>query len=169
MFETEKAFKSGFRRKISGVHKDVAKLLWATKPFNGGSTGLWQIHKLDIRDKHRALIPVFANFGGVSLNEAVADSMASLGTPFGLKSRELFEQMDTIFIKPADRRPLKTGDVIYRAPKRVRRDIYHDPQFQIQIAFSESEVVDGEPILPTLGQFRDLVEVTVEPFVFYLS
>jgi len=41
------------------------------KPYDGGNFGVWQIHHLDIRDKHRLLIPILssANITGIKIQD----------------------------------------------------------------------------------------------------
>jgi hypothetical protein len=42
-------------------------MLTEIKPYAGGNPAIWTIHKLDIRDKHRLLIPVFTNLSIVGI------------------------------------------------------------------------------------------------------
>jgi hypothetical protein len=37
------------------------------KPYEGGNPAIWTVHKVDIRDKHRLLIPVFTNLSIVGI------------------------------------------------------------------------------------------------------
>jgi len=59
--------------------------------------------------------------------------------------------------------PLEDGATIMRHtnfPPKV--DMNTKPV--LEIAFAKGQVVDGEPVLPTLAQLAQLVEGTVEPF-----
>jgi hypothetical protein len=42
-------------------------MLTKIKPYEGGNPAIWTVHKLDIRDKHRLLIPVFTNLSIVGI------------------------------------------------------------------------------------------------------
>jgi hypothetical protein len=42
-------------------------VLTKIKPCYGGNPAIWTVHKLDIRDKHRLLIPVFTNLSIVGI------------------------------------------------------------------------------------------------------
>jgi hypothetical protein len=64
--------------------------------------------------------------------------------------------------------PLEDGAEIYRVPTGLRNDptaqMHVYPQLVIEIAFGEVEVVEGEPIIPTLHQLIQFVEGFVELF-----
>lgn len=42
-------------------------MLTEIRPYEGGNATIWTIHKLDIRDKHRLLIPVFTNLSIIGI------------------------------------------------------------------------------------------------------
>ena len=46
-------------------------LLGDVKPYRGGNFAIWPVHKLDIRDKHRLLIPVihYSSIGDIELED----------------------------------------------------------------------------------------------------
>ncbi|OFW57589.1 MAG: hypothetical protein A2133_03400 [Actinobacteria bacterium RBG_16_64_13] len=74
-------------------------------------------------------------------------------------------------LKPADRQfPLQDGDEIYRVLAAGRASHGNKyPDFTFEIAFGEGEIVEGEPLIPTLAQFVGLIEGVVEPFRPLLS
>lgn len=75
-----------------------------------------------------------------------------------------------IALNPADKQwPLNDGAEIYRvmdAARSSHRD--EDVQFTFGIAFGEGEVVQGEPLIPTLHQLVNSVEETTKPFLTFL-
>jgi len=58
--------------------------------------------------------------------------------------------------------PLEDGTEIYRIPARLRDNpmaqMNMNPEFSFDVAFGEVEVVEGEPIIPTLHQLIEFVE-----------
>jgi hypothetical protein len=63
---------------------------------------------------------------------------------------------------------LEDGAEIYRVPPSLRNDpraqLHVYPKLVIEIAFGEVEVVEGEPIIPTLGGLMKFVEGFVKQF-----
>ena len=151
-----KGFESHLKEKVKGVSPQALELFKAAEPYKGGKhEGLWILNELDIRDKHRLLVPVFTQAGGVSINEMFDDL---LGT-------DAFTRGGIVFINPADKGPMKDGDIVFSAPEKPDTD----PQFRFHIAFGEGDIIEGQPIQPTLTQFLDLVKGILEPFGPLLS
>jgi hypothetical protein len=71
---------------------------------------------------------------------------------------EIFIRED--FPRAAERPMLKKGDVLYSCPIETQ----NDPKFRVEIAFGESEIVQGEPLLPTLLNYAQFTEETLNPF-----
>jgi hypothetical protein len=66
IYPTEKHLEDALREReidIASPHL-FSFLVSEIKPYDGGNDALWSIHKLDILDKHRLLIPVI-NFVGI--------------------------------------------------------------------------------------------------------
>jgi len=141
------------------------------RPYKGGADAFYQIHKLDIIDKHRALIPVGINRGHIGVKVE----------PIKIPMARNPEHHQTIHFSPVpisswrSSRPLKDGDVIFMKPAsytstlimkgptgetRFNLPIPQDPNFEFtfEIAFGKDQVVDGEPVIPTLKQFIDFTE-----------
>jgi hypothetical protein len=71
----------------------------------------------------------------------------------------------TIFFQPADRQfPLNNDTEIMRIAAAARGGSYQDLQFSFEIAFGEGQIVDGEPVVPTLNQFVQFTSDAVETF-----
>jgi len=159
-----KQFKSGYLQKVSGVSKEAIQLIKAAKPYKGGNEPLWWLHRLDIADKHRILITVgsaYENFivdFGAMFRESHAASLSV--DPSEIPSMP-------IAINPADRQwPLKDGAEVYRVMPAAR-DAHKDEDihFTFGIAFGEGEVVQGEPLTPSLHQLVASVEEVVGSLV----
>jgi len=153
---TRKNFKSRCEGEVKGrVGEDALKLIRATEAYRGGKgDAFWRVHRLDIEDKHRLLFVVGFGF-------------RSFGVPmptehFSPEAVALFEGMG-LFLMPEDRMvPLKKGDVIFvdQQPAVAKTEV----KFRLDVAFNESQIVQGEPLLPTLVGFAEKVEGTVEAF-----
>lgn len=146
----EAAFK-GVKQRIPGPARATIDAL---KPYDGGHDGLWRLHQLDVIDKHRLLLAVFAS------NEAVILTM-KMTVPW----QEEPIAFPPLGLRPADRR-VEDGTVLYRVP--VGQDvseIHEEPQFRIDIALDEPPIVECEPVLPLLAQLRSMVTDVLDLFV----
>jgi hypothetical protein len=161
----------GFKAAIKGIKKLTPKenraamdLLRATKAYQGGEGhGLWQLNKLNDLNKHRLPLPVGCCLAWFELDTAG-------------EMRRNFPELDWVqkipsmplAIRPsrnARNYPLKDGAVIFGQPSHMNMQT----KFAFEIAFGEGQVMDGEPVLPTLLQFTELVEGTIKPFRTLLS
>jgi hypothetical protein len=153
-------------RKVKRVPDQAVEFIKAAKPYKGGNDALWKLHNLDIRDKHRLLIPVGMAYRNVILDFARAfDDSPDL--PPELAIPQDFSM--PIAIRPADRQyPLKDGAVLFVVSAEARRgsgtQMHNNPQFTFEVAFGEGEIVQGEPLVPTLHQLAQFIEGFVEPF-----
>ena len=148
------------RGRMGGASEKALRFVEGLEPYPGGNETLWKIHQLDILDKHKAIIPVGAANTGVDPD---VGAIAAASLPEGFERfQESFRAMRISF-RPADRHyPLEDGAVLL---KGVSANLGHpqpQPKFTIQIAFGEGQIVDGEPLIPTLQQFIQLVEGITE-------
>lgn len=142
------SFEASLERKIGGASKNVLDLIKSLKPYQGGNDSLWHLHRLDIVDKHRLLIPVAAH------NDLVVHP---LGNAF-----QGFPRNERGNIVICHRGMLIDGTELFRLPRAERPEIYQDPKFGFEIAFSE--IVEGQPIIFVLQQLRNLVFRIIETF-----
>ena len=121
------------------------KLIRRLQPYRGGKGhAFWQLHRLDIIDKHRAIIPVGANLANI----------------------QTFPPGNSVYTgKPTY--PLKEGDELFRS---VFFEDHFDGKthFVFEVAFGEGQIVDGQPLMPTLIQFINLVERLMMIFAKYV-
>ena len=54
------------------------------------------------------------------------------------------------------RSPVKVGDELLRIPADFETEVYMEPFFEV--AFAESEIIECEPVIPTLNMFTEAVE-----------
>lgn len=150
-------FEAKGRGKIKGASEEAVCLIEALKPYAGGNDVLWRLHQLSIVDKHRLLVPV-----GTAHRNIIQD--------FSVLLRNLRPDWDIppiqVALNPADRQfPLKDGAEVYRIKAQaLDPQVDMNPQFTFEIAFGEGEIVQGEPVLPTLHQVVNFVEKTIDIF-----
>jgi hypothetical protein len=149
---TQAKFAAKGMPEIQAASQKARRLVARLKPYNGGNDALWRIHELDIRDKHRLLVPVGASHAAVALDIRVPG-------PGGQRIKA-----PAVHFRPLDRQfPLEDGAVLLRGPANSP-NVGSDHQFTFEIAFGEGEVFEGEPLFPTLDQLAQLLERVVGIF-----
>jgi hypothetical protein len=158
VYKSADAFEAGFSGKVRGVSTKAIETIKSLKPYKDGNEALWHIHCLDITDKHRLILSVgsaYRNFNVV------------------LKMRVPWEEGEVvksppIALKPADQLyPLKDGAVVMCVKAAARMSHSNDApdyQFTFEVAFGDGEIVQGEPVLPTLQQLITSVESIIDIF-----
>lgn len=147
--ETRKRFEADAAGKIDGASDAAKRFIHRLKPYKTGNSALWQIHELDILDKHKAIVPV-----------GLAYRHFTMTTRMKVPWQNEPVTTPGISIRPADRRyPLKDGHILLRV-KSAALSAEHetDYQFAFEVAFGEGQVVDGQPLIPTLQQYGQMVE-----------
>jgi hypothetical protein len=152
VFQNVQAYNAKAAGKVLGASQQAIDLIDAAKPYKGGNDGLWQIHELDIIDKHRALVPAFGSYTALTI-----DPVKMLrATHAGLEIPE--DVSLPLSIRPANRCPLEDGQELYRVPADQIGKVDDDPSFRIEVAINEPGVLECEPIFPALGDFVELVK-----------
>lgn len=159
-----KEFESGLLRKVKGAPEKAICLIKRLKPYNGGNEPLFWLHRLDIADKHRVLITVGSAHENIIIDFGAIHRHLFAGTNFGLDLSGMPSM--PVALNPADRQwPLKDGAEIFRVTAATRSSHQDENmQFTFGIAFGEGEVVQGEPLIPTLHQLIDFVEKVIDIF-----
>jgi len=159
-------------RQIQGALPQAIAEIDALTPYKGGNDLLWQLHKLDIIDKHRVLITAGSAYHSVNMGALTQRDMLNAipsddpdWSDFRSGIAELLP-IDLSF-KSDDRMfPLKHGDILLNDVTDA------DPvnvEFQFQVAFGEEGVINGEPITETLASIVTLVEEIVSKFEPHLE
>jgi hypothetical protein len=157
------AFKAGPPGQVKGAPKAAVDLIKNAKPYPGGNDAFWQLHQLDITDKHKLLVAVGSAYRNVIVDLS-AIHRNSIAAHLGIDPSEI--PSAPVAINPADRQfPLKDGAEVFRIAAAARSpDMDMNPQFAFEVAFGEDEVVKGEPLFPTLPQLVEFVEGFVQLF-----
>lgn len=150
--ETKKDFLDNGRKKVGGIKDEAWGLIKKIKPFKESNLKLWQLHKLDIVEKHRLIIPV------VSENKAVI-------IDFGARMKQMFgeEVVGNVpsmsrGIRPAEREAID-GMTLFSADKT-----FSVPNFEFELVFGQGEVLQGSSISKSLNEFIELAESVIEEF-----
>ena len=137
-------------RDTEGLSATAKSLIDTVMPYKGGNDMLWQIHELNIIDKHRTLLTAGSSFQSLDLGAHMSAAM-----------RELLpgENIPTIsaFFRPADICfPLKRGTELFIDEPDARPN--PEMQFRFNIILNEANVVEGVPLLEALQSMIDEVE-----------
>lgn len=142
--------------KVKGVRKEALDLIKEAKPYKGGNDALWYLHRLNIADKHRLLIPVTTADRSLILR-------IKLNVPW---QDEPIRAPEIALLSAAPTFPLEDGDEIWRLEDPVAFFEHHDePKFAFDVTLGESEVLAGKPVVPELLQLTNTVEALIEAFV----
>ncbi len=157
IFDSAAEYRAKVHEKVKGMRKDAIEAIDAVKPYKGGNDTLWRLHKLNNIDKHRFVITVGSAFRSFNLGAHMEKTFES--TFPELKGPKL----PPFFIKPADRLfPLKAGDELFiDGPDS---EVNEKMEFRFDIAFGEPQIVEGEPILPTLHELANHIDALIQSF-----
>jgi hypothetical protein len=128
IFYAQKTFEAKFNGKIHGASQKMLDLVRGLNPYRRGNELLWALHKLDIIDKHRLLIPVATRSPLVFTNTGVTPIQ---GFPVN-----------------------KHGQILYWLKAADRPQMYEDPYFGFDIGFGD--VLKGYPIVNNLVRMLNL-------------
>jgi hypothetical protein len=145
--------KDGVKR-VKGLSAEALELIMTIKPYKEENLRLWQLHQLNILDKHQLIIPVASAYKNVVLDFAA-----------GLRQLGGFEEIPPmpLALEPVGKPfPLVAGAELFRINKAARDGSDMKPQFTFELVFGEGEIIEGEKLLPTLREFVAIVENILE-------
>jgi len=149
-------YEASKRGRMQGARQQTFDAVDALKPYKGGDDRLWTLQRLNNIEKHRLLLTVGSQAGGIHLGQLMA---GHLGGNFPPEAIAAIESMN-VFLNPADKGfPLAAGFELYIGGV----DEVPNPkqQFRFNVVLSEPGIVDGEPVLETIAQFANLVDEIV--------
>jgi hypothetical protein len=151
--ERPKEFKARIRAIKKCLKPPAVKALSAIEAYEGGNGDiLWQLHQLDIIDKHRLLLTVYSQNRFRSMSPTEVAKMRSL-----LKAKGGPEIHDAhLFLKSSNvtHISLETGRILDIIPiSQVQQNM----QFPVEVAFAEPEVLKGKPVIELLQQAAKLI------------
>jgi hypothetical protein len=158
--------KSTFYSKINSISPEGKDIVERFNPHDRIDPDLWRLHKLDILDKHKEVVPVAASFGLFDVSGHTAFlkygrryTVQRAADGHGFVARIAVEN----YVGPTRRVfPLKAGDVIHTDPPDAEPD--QDIDFRFSVVFNEPGIAEGLSIPETLYTAHDLVERIVAEF-----
>ncbi len=158
---TEQVFNEKLPADLRGASEAARAMVKELKPYKGGTDTFWQLHRLDILDKHTALIPV----GAGHTNIIWKANFTGLREMMGLTGSGP-DVPPVVFNPNKTQFPLKNGDVVFDYGFGDDKDgkFQGEFKFTFDVAFGEGQIIDGQPLIPCIQQFVDFVERTVEIF-----
>jgi len=154
------SYKSERGRVVPSLRKDAQDAIDAVEPYAGGKGALlWTLHNLNNIDKHRTILTAGASVRSVDLGRLLFEEMRRIpNSP--LPANFVSPQ---VFFRPADKGfPLKAGQELLILGPDDEPD--EKQQFRFEVAFAESEVVEGKPISETLHEITNLIDGIVTTF-----
>jgi hypothetical protein len=154
-FETDSG---GIKQRL---RSDAIKPLSEIKAYQEGSDELlWQLDCINNIDKHRLLLTVSAQnrFHSMRPSEAREAYADFLGVE-GIESAISGGNIHTLRWNPI--LDLKPRDILARVPKH---EVQEKMQFPIEIAFGESRILKGYPVIVTLNRMFDRVRYIINKF-----
>jgi hypothetical protein len=153
IFEDFAKFKAGFLARVKGMRQDAIDAISAIEPYGGGKGKvLWNLHTLNNIDKHRLLIPAWANLIGHTLLPSQRARL--IKNYLGSYPSGQAPDLRAMLIAPSVKRfPLKDGDPLLTISQS---EMENRMDFRLAVAFGEP-IVEGEPVIETLKEMSDFV------------
>ena len=152
------------RREIEVARPDAIKYIDTLEPYKGGSDALWRLKELDDIDKHRLLLAVGTRY---TARRATPSERERLRKGFvGSHPGQPVPTFVGMLLAVKNVRMLKRGDELFTIPES---EVEPYMQFSFNIAFNESGICEGEPMIETLHQMVKLVRRIVAECESFLS
>jgi hypothetical protein len=150
-----------FERKIYGLRPDAEKFLHSLKPYKGGNETLWRLHRLNNIDKHRLLLSAVTGHSAhliLPTQEARLKQLFFGSHPWCDVAPDL---RGTLIALKSPIPPLQEGSKLLTVPVS---EIQDNMKFAFDIAFDQTGVADGEPIITALNEIGRVVTEIVWSF-----
>ena len=137
-------------RRLKGASAATIQFFCGLEPFRGATNELWRLHRLDIEDKHKLLLPSVATQPSFAMTTDLPE-----GSKFAITSLDMFP-----------RKILANGDELYRfrVCNGEASALDANTHLTFDIAFGQTEFTNGEPMLALLEQFIARVQRTLDAF-----
>ena len=151
-------FKSNFPGKVEGMRQDAIDAIRCIEPYpTGNGADLYTFHRLNNIDKHRIIVTLVAQHGGVGIGPLL---MSTPGIP--AEMRELMKGISLTLTPKGNVIPLKAGDQLFIDLPDAEE--HKDMKFCFEITLNEPGVIEGKPIMETVMAFRDRISDIVNSF-----
>jgi hypothetical protein len=145
----EPDFVSRLQSRLNGASQSAIEIIRKLKPYGGADSAIYNLHCIDIIDKHESLIPV-----------AAAHSMWGFQWDIRQPKIPYFPPQMLQGAAPERKFPLKDGDILGSYHRKTGEGIEDKTRFDFgfEIAFGEGQIFDGDPVVPTLKQHVEFIE-----------
>ncbi len=141
--DTPEIYKTAAPLKVKGLRKRAIQKIDSIHPYKGGNDPLWQLHRLDIIDKHRLLLALALT----SLAHTMAQSQRAKLSPGGVVMPGLGVFVDF----PPPREPLRAGSELLRIPAA---EVDENMKFFVDVTIYEPGVAENAPLYMVLEFIR---------------
>jgi len=161
IFDTATVYESGSKRKVRGMRQAAIDAIGALRPYRAGNLRLWQLHRLDIIDKHRMVVTAGSALRGSTIMPSVRNKLLDAFMARRLPGEPIPDYKSLRGRPHVVNHALKKGDIIHCVSESDRDE---NTRFTFEIAFAEPEVIEGDPVIQTLYQFFRLAGQIVSDF-----
>lgn len=156
IFSSREEFEVNGRGKIKRLSARAKEVIEELEPYKGGQTAaLYQLHHLNIADKHNTLLPVGAAYvdRGVSFRIGSAEAPLSTTYPDGISGTlgGTFQLPEAVF-------PLEDNVIVAVVFSIIDERSFAEVDASYKLVFGKHGIADGQPIIDTLVNFYRLVE-----------
>ena len=168
IFDDRTNYNSHGHRQVRGASPNAVQAIDAIRPYREGNSRLWQLHKLNIVDKHRLLLMGGAVFDSVNISPTIQQAMhQAFSHNADLQARFSAMPMPDLFLRPADNLfPLMAGAELYiDAPDA---EPHPHTTFRFTVSAGNAEILHGEPILQALTEMANEVDAVLNQLASHL-
>jgi hypothetical protein len=165
VFDDAKAYISMLQSRVPGLRQQCYEVFNRIQPYKGGwGHWIWQLHRLDIIDKHRLLLTI--STVKVGRTPTPSDKRThGANRPIIGPTAQFFRQLVFGSYPAVKQLGVKAGDEIGRFPATEE---YKNMGFAFDIAIDELEVITGMPTSLLLGSFSSQVLNVINDLAFFM-
>ena len=161
IWRTKADYKASRPGHANGISKAALDILYELKPYKGGNSALWTLHRLDIIDKHRLMLATPTANHSVILEFDPKKMFGNVPTPEGHPGWDTFP-VQSLRVGVAEPTILTVGAILFAAP--LGNNTADNTKFAVSIALNEPGIVKLEPLVPCLQQLASVVRATTDLF-----
>ncbi len=146
IYDTLSDFVSGYARQLCEVAAPAVNTIRSLNPYEAGNRTLWLLHRLDIIDKHRVLVPAYSSVGttiidfGVGLKKLMPEAGSVPPMPLGIN-----------WADPSC--SVQDGEELWRVKADQREHVDLNPNFTFTIALApDTPVKKGMSVVTLLDE-----------------
>lgn len=142
--------------KMAGAATGTIAAIDALKPYGGGDDLLWSLYRLNNIEKHRLLLTVGSQAGGIHLGQLLS---MHISAEFPPEATAMLQSM-TQFLMPADKGfPLTPGFELYIGGPD--EEVNPNLQFRFEVVLNEAGILEGAPATKIIHDLTGRVEAVV--------